>query len=128
MITTRTGSARPDKDANIGSELFKRATEGAVRMGRSTDSGAICVGADLRDEGLLTQAQIDQIRSLSHQQHRVFVLLGCGLKNKEIARRLDIHESTVKAHISAAFAKLDCNNRIKVALLSLRYTLHDARA
>lgn len=72
---------------------------------------------------LTTPEQLVTVQSLTRQQARVFALLSEGLSNKEIALRLDVHESTVKAHVSAVFAKLRCRNRIMVALLALRCRL-----
>lgn len=72
---------------------------------------------------LTTPEQLVTVQSLTRQQVRVFVLLSEGLSNKEIALRLDVHETTVKAHVSAVFAKLRCRNRIMVALLALRCRL-----
>lgn len=63
------------------------------------------------------------VLTLTPQQHRIFQILSEGLSNKEVARRLGVHESTVKAHISALLAKLGCHNRTRLALLSLRYHL-----
>lgn len=40
-----------------------------------------------------------------------------GLSNKEIARKLDITERTVKAHISSALEKLDVKDRLQLALV-----------
>lgn len=60
---------------------------------------------------------------LSLQQLKVFKLLGEGMANKEIAYRLGITESTVKAHVSAILDKLECSNRTRAALLALRFQL-----
>lgn len=44
-----------------------------------------------------------------------------GLSNAEIARRLEVSESTVKVHVTHTMAKLNLPNRTKLAIL-----VHDA--
>jgi len=63
------------------------------------------------------------VDKLTAQQRRVFILLSEGLSNKQIARRLELHESTVKVHVSAILAKLGCPNRTVAALTALYYRL-----
>jgi DNA-binding NarL/FixJ family response regulator len=58
-----------------------------------------------------------RLTDLSHREHEVADLVGEGLSNKEIARRLDITERTVKAHLSAIFMKLGVRDRLHLALL-----------
>ncbi|MCB1504288.1 MAG: response regulator transcription factor [Hyphomicrobiaceae bacterium] len=77
-----------------------------------------------RGEPLLRESDAAAIARLTARQRRVFGLLGDGLSNKEIARMLSLHESTVKVHVSAILAKLECRNRTAAALLSLRNRLH----
>lgn len=72
------------------------------------------------------EADRTHIAQLTAQQQRVFALLSEGLSNKEIARHLGLHESTVKVHVSAVLARLGCRNRTAAALLSLRYQLSQA--
>ncbi len=50
--------------------------------------------------GRLTERQID-----------VLALMASGLINKEIARRLGVRETTVKAHVASILIKLDCRRR-----------------
>lgn len=57
------------------------------------------------------------LRSLTPQQAHVLGLIARGLGNKQIAWRLSISEATVKAHVSALFAKLQVSNRTQAALL-----------
>ncbi len=72
---------------------------------------------------LASDCDTARIEDLTAQQHRVFDLLSEGLSNKEIARVLHLHESTVKVHVSAILAKLGCRNRTAAALVSLRHQL-----
>lgn len=58
---------------------------------------------------------------LTEQQMRVFALLSEGISNKQIARRLDISESTVKVYVSAILRALGCDNRTQAALAALRF-------
>ena len=48
---------------------------------------------------------------LTSREHEVLDLLGQGLSNKQIARRLAISEHTVKFHVSALYAKLGATSR-----------------
>jgi DNA-binding NarL/FixJ family response regulator len=45
--------------------------------------------------------------------------VGRGLRNKEIARRLQIREKTVKSHLNNIFRKLHVDNRFAVGLYVL---------
>jgi DNA-binding NarL/FixJ family response regulator len=56
---------------------------------------------------------------LSEKEREIADLVGRGLRNKEIARRLGIVEKTVKNHLSNIFRKLKVDNRFAVGLYSL---------
>jgi DNA-binding NarL/FixJ family response regulator len=49
--------------------------------------------------------------ALTAREHEVLNLLGQGLSNKQIARRLEISEHTVKFHVSSLYAKLGAASR-----------------
>jgi DNA-binding NarL/FixJ family response regulator len=53
---------------------------------------------------------------LSAREREVLELLGEGLPNKLIARRLEISEKTVKAHLTQVFAQLGVTDRTQAAL------------
>ena len=53
---------------------------------------------------------------LTARETEVLRLVGQGLANKQIARRLDISERTVKAHLTSVFQRLGVSDRVQAAL------------
>ena len=63
--------------------------------------------------------------NLSPRERQVLTLVAVGLPNKSIARRLQISEKTVKAHLTRIFAALDVYDRTSAALWAQRNGLLD---
>jgi len=84
--------------------------------------GGLWVGADLVQRllrslpGQSAEAVEDDLALLSDRERETAQLVAQGLSNKEIARRLDITERTVKAHVSSVFSKLGLRDRLQLAL------------
>lgn len=55
---------------------------------------------------------------LTPRQRTVLSLVSTGLSNKEIARRLNLSEATVKVHLNAAVRMLGVRNRTEAALVA----------
>jgi DNA-binding NarL/FixJ family response regulator len=53
---------------------------------------------------------------LTDREQEVLALLALGLANKQIARRLGIQESTVKAHLTSVFQRIGVRDRTSAAL------------
>jgi DNA-binding NarL/FixJ family response regulator len=60
--------------------------------------------------------------SLSERESEVLRLVGEGLPNKSIARRLGITERTVKAHLTSVYQQLGVTDRTQAALWAQRQT------
>ena len=60
---------------------------------------------------------------ISARQYAVLCLINNGLSNKEIARKLDISESTVKTHVSRLIESLAVHNRTACVTEALRLGL-----
>ncbi len=58
----------------------------------------------------------DPFHELAPREIEIAELIGGGASNKEIAARLSITESTVKAHLSSVFRKLGVPDRLRLAL------------
>jgi DNA-binding NarL/FixJ family response regulator len=62
-----------------------------------------------------------QSDALSAREREVLALVASGLPNKSIARRLDISEKTVKAHLTRVFSVLGVSDRTSAALWAQRH-------
>jgi DNA-binding NarL/FixJ family response regulator len=56
---------------------------------------------------------------LTKREWEITDAVGKGLRNKDIARGLNISEETVKGHLNNIFRKLKVDNRFAVGLYSL---------
>lgn len=56
------------------------------------------------------------MRELTVREREVLELAADGLSNKSIAIKLDLHEKTVKHHMTRIFAKLNVSNRTAAAI------------
>ena len=59
-------------------------------------------------------------RAMTPRQTEVLTLLAQGLSNKEIARSLEMPESTVKVHVKAILQKLGVKNRTQAAIAGIQ--------
>jgi len=68
--------------------------------------------------GLQALPDDNPLRRLSARQRETLALMIEGHSNKEIARKLGLLESTVKAHIKVILKKLSAHNRTQAALIA----------
>jgi class 3 adenylate cyclase len=58
------------------------------------------------------------LADLAPREREVLVAVSSGASNADVAEALFISEATVKAHVSHLFVKLDCTNRVQLAILA----------
>ncbi|MEU9848278.1 response regulator transcription factor [Streptomyces sp. NPDC047985] len=102
-----------------GSDLV--AAVRTLASGRSTLDPATTARLmnSLREEEFGAEsAQDDALSGLSPREKDVLALIGDGLTNSQIGKRLYLSEKTVKNHISRLLAKLGVERRIQAAVLA----------
>jgi two-component system nitrate/nitrite response regulator NarL len=60
--------------------------------------------------------QMKRISSLTDRERQVIVLIAQGLKNKQIAERLFISQTTVTHHLSSIYSKLGVTDRLELVV------------
>jgi DNA-binding NarL/FixJ family response regulator len=90
--------------------LDPKLTTGIINRLRSKDAN--------KDAG-----ESQKVASLTKRERELAILVGEGLTNKEIAKRLFVSESTVRHHLTSVFSKLGVSNRFELILLLYRHEL-----
>ncbi|MET8978005.1 response regulator transcription factor [Streptomyces sp. NPDC004539] len=72
----------------------------------------------LRAEPAGAPAVPDELAGLSPRERDILALIGEGLTNREIGKKLYLSEKTVKNHISRLLAKLGVQRRVQAAVLA----------
>ncbi|WP_280550462.1 MULTISPECIES: response regulator transcription factor [unclassified Halomonas] len=74
------------------------------------------MGGAYRALGGESHQQDEALSVLTHRERAVALAVAEGQSNKEVARRLEISERTVKAHLGAIFRKLGVRDRLQLIL------------
>lgn len=72
-------------------------------------------------KGPATPAAPSEADKLTPKEREVLSQLAAGLSNKEIARKLDVAESTVKIHLQSILRKLGLSNRVQAAIYAVEH-------
>lgn len=105
--------------AEVLLKAIKKVSEGQVWIDRSM------MGEMIQEFSKSTSADPEQakIATLTDREREVITLVGEGLKNKSIAQRLFISETTVTHHLSSVFSKLDVSDRLELTIYAFRHGL-----
>ncbi len=70
-----------------------------------------------------TEPEAAKIAALTEREREVIRLVGAGLKNKDIADRLYISETTVRHHLTSIFSKLGVADRLELVIYAYHHGL-----
>ncbi|MFG2302601.1 response regulator [Actinacidiphila glaucinigra] len=75
----------------------------------------------LRQQDETPEPQDETLAALTPREREILELIGEGLTNRQIGKRLFLSEKTVKNHISRMLAKLGVERRIQAAVLATQH-------
>ncbi|GAB2903535.1 response regulator [Streptomyces mayteni] len=73
---------------------------------------------ELRQGTIARDRARERVAGLSEREREVLALIGAGLSNAEIGRRLHLVEGTIKAYVSAVLIRLGVRNRVRAAIVA----------
>ena len=105
--------------AEVLIKAIKKVHQGEVWLDR------LAMGSVLQEisENKQPEPDREKIASLTEREREVIGLVGEGLKNKQIASRLFISETTVTHHLSSVFSKLEVSDRLELIIYAFRHGL-----
>jgi DNA-binding NarL/FixJ family response regulator len=109
-------------DAGAVGYLLKDAEgEEIVRAVKAANRGEAPFSPRAAGALLSRRSERRSIEDLTPREREVLALVGEGLANKQISRRLGIKEKTVKAHLSSVFQRIGVSDRTSAALWAERH-------
>ncbi len=115
-------------DAGALGYLLKDAEPDEIVRGvRAAAAGQSPLAPRAAQELISERAETRTDVELSPRESEVLGLVAEGLPNKLIARRLEISERTVKAHLTSVFAQIGVTDRTQAALWAQRHLRHPDR-
>ena len=135
-VVVLTGVQNPDshrlavRRGAMGIVLKEHAAELLLRAIQKVHDGEVwidrsMIGSVIQDFN--KPADVDpekaRIKTLTDREREVITLVGEGLKNRQIAERLFITETTVTHHLSSVFSKLEVSDRLELLIYAFRHGL-----
>ncbi|WP_436777877.1 response regulator [Yinghuangia sp. YIM S09857] len=93
---------------------IRAAAEGAAYLSPRVAKRVI----DTMGRSVRTAQAADRVAVLTPREREVLALIGEGISNAEIGRRLNLVEGTVKTHVSAILTRLRVRNRVQAAIVA----------
>ena len=126
-IAALKAGARGYCDRGIDAALLLKAVgvvlEGEVWVGRKLIPHLLDELASAREQERANLASDDsRLERVTPRERQIVDLLSAGASNKDIAKRLNVTERTVKAHLTAIFRKLGISGRLQLALFALEHS------
>jgi len=100
-------------------DSIRRAAAGESVMS-SQMAGKLADAMRMPQKGSASEARLEK---LTPREREIIVMLARGASNKEIARSLDLAESTVKIHVQGILRKLNLASRVQAAVYAVEHGL-----
>ena len=119
MLAGAMGVVLKEHAAEVLLKAINKVHQGEVWLDRSL-MGSVLDQMTQAPDADPEEAKID---SLTDREREVIALIAEGLKNKQIAQRLYITETTVTHHLSSIFSKLDVSDRLELVIYAFAHKI-----
>jgi len=114
------GLVRKEEAAEVLLKAIRKVHQGEFWLDRSTMSSLM---NEMTQPDKKLDPDEERIATLTPREHEVIVLIAEGLKNKQIAERLFISETTVTHHLGSIFSKLGVSDRLELVIYGFAHKL-----
>jgi two-component system, NarL family, nitrate/nitrite response regulator NarL len=114
------GLVLKEQAAEVLLKAIRKVHQGEVWLDRSMMGNLL---NEMTQAGKKVNPEAAKISGLTAREREVIVLIAEGLKNKQIAERLFISETTVTHHLSSIFSKLGVSDRLELVIYTFAHSL-----
>jgi len=114
------GLVLKERPADVLVKAIEKIHAGEVWLDRSSIAGVL---RGLSSGDASADSDEARIAHLTEREREVIGVIGEGLKNRQIAERLFISETTVRHHLSSIFDKLGVSDRFELLVYAYRHRL-----
>lgn len=117
------GVVSKEESAEMLGKAIAKVHAGQIWLNRSTTANVLARMTRNQSPGRNDNGDNAKIATLSPRERQVISLIGQGLKNKEIASKLSLSETTVRHHLTSIFSKLGVSDRLELIVFAYRHQL-----
>jgi DNA-binding NarL/FixJ family response regulator len=117
-----TGLIRKEESRNVLLKAIEKVHRGEIWFDRSMMSDVLSNVLKQKNEKD-SDPDAAKIASLTDRELQVIKLVSEGRKNKQIAERLFISDTTVRHHLTSIFSKLGVSDRLELVIQAFKYGL-----
>ena len=119
------GLVLKEKAAEVLLKAIEKVHAGEVWLERAMTASVLSEITRRQDQQ--ANPETAKIATLTAREREVIALIGEGLKNQQIAKRLFISETTVRHHLTAIFGKLGVSDRLELVVYAYQHGLAKLR-
>jgi two-component system, NarL family, nitrate/nitrite response regulator NarL len=116
------GLVMKDAAPEVLAKAIEKVHEGEIWFDRAMMSSVLTSALNQRRD-VDEDPESAKIATLTERERQIVGLVCEGMKNKQIAERLFISDTTVRHHLTSIFSKLDVTDRLELLIYSYRYGL-----
>jgi DNA-binding NarL/FixJ family response regulator len=107
-------------------KAIRKVQDGEFWLDRSTTAEVVRHFTERRESVAEPRQTEGRLPALSRREREIVNLVTHGLRNKELAEKLQISEQTVKNHMHNIFDKLGVSDRLELALYAIHHNWHES--